>query len=252
MKKLNFIKALVAIAAFAVLPLGQSALAQDKPLVIGTDIEAKPFDFSENGKYVGFDQDVFAEIAKELGRSYTVRAMDFGALIPALQTSNIDVGLSCIFITDARKKVVDFSDPYYNSALGVLIRADEKEIKSGADLNGKPVAVMTGAAGATWVRGNVKGSEPTLFPQIANMFLELQTGRVRALVHDYPYFAYYTANEGKGKARLLAEPVGEAIPCGIAYPKGSPLVKPTNDALKKIRADGRYNKIYQKWFGKLP
>ncbi|MGV2120951.1 transporter substrate-binding domain-containing protein [Rhizobium rhizogenes] len=52
--------------------------------------------------------------------------------------------------------------------------------------------------------------------------------------------------------KILEAPVGDGIPVGIAFPKGSDLVVKTNDALKKIKADGRYDAIYKKWFGKLP
>lgn len=247
MKRRTLLGALLATVAFA-----HIALAQEKTIVVGTDIEAKPFDFAQNGKYVGFDQDLLAEIAKEIGVKYTVNPMDFGALVPALQTSNIDMAISSIFVTEARKKVVDFSDTYYSSALGVLVAEGNDMIKSGKDLEGKSVTSMTGAAGTTWVKANTPSAKVTLFPQVANMFLELQAGRVDAVVHDYPYLAYYAETEGKGKVKLLPTPIGDNIPCGIAFPKGSELVAPTNEALKKIRADGRYDAIYKKWFGKLP
>jgi len=247
MRRRTFLGALVAIPVAA-----RSALAQQRSLVVGTDIELKPFDFAQDGKYVGFDQDIWGEIAKQLGRSYTVSPMDFGALIPALQTSNIDVAISSIFITEQRKKVVDFSDPYYTSAIGALVATGDTSIKSGKDLDGKPIAAMTGAAGAKWVQQNAPNAKVTLFPQVANMYLELRAKRVAAVVHDYPNLAYYANTDGRGDVMLLPEPVGDKIPCGIAFPKGSNLVAPTNEALRKMHSDGGYDAIYKKWFGQLP
>jgi glutamine transport system substrate-binding protein len=84
------------------------------------------------------------------------------------------------------------------------------------------------------------------------MFMELQSGRADAVVYDYPFLAYYAKTEGKDKVKILEKPVGDGIPVGMAFPKDSPLVAKTNEALKKIKADGRYNTIYKKWFGKLP
>ncbi|MGR9459408.1 transporter substrate-binding domain-containing protein (plasmid) [Rhizobium leguminosarum] len=243
MKRRAFFGALVATVALA-----NAVMAQEKTIVVGTDIEAKPFDFAQDGKYVGFDQDLLAEIAKESGFKYTVNPMDFGALIPALQTANIDMAISSIFMTDARKKVVDFSDVYFTSALGVLV-PETSDIKSGADLGGKKIASVTGAASTTWLKQNVPTAEVTLFPQFSNMVMELQSGRAEAVVYDYPYLAYYAKTEGKGKVKLLEKPVGEGIPVGIAFPKGSNLVAKTNEALKKIQADGRYDAIHKKWFG---
>jgi glutamine transport system substrate-binding protein len=247
MKRRAFFAAIVASVAFA-----HMASAQDKAIVVGTSIDSKPFDFVQDGKYVGFDQDLLAEIAKDAGFKYEVTPMDFGALIPALQTANIDVAISSIFMTDARKKVVDFSDVYYTSALGVLIAADNAAIKSGEDLAGKKVASVTGAASTTWLKEHVPTAEVTLFPQVTNMFMELQAGRAEAVVYDYPFLAYYAQTEGDGKVKVLEEPVGDGIPVGIAFPKDSELVGKVNAALKTIKADGRYDTIYTKWFGKLP
>ncbi|ACM31203.1 glutamine ABC transporter substrate-binding protein [Rhizobium rhizogenes] len=247
MNRRIFFGALVATVAFT-----QAVFAQDKTIVVGTSVDSKPFDFMQDGKYVGFDQDLLVEIAKEAGFKYNVTPMDFGALIPALQTANIDLAISSIFMTDARKKVVDFSDVYYTSALGVLIVANDATIKSGNDLAGKKVASVTGAASTTWLKEHAPTAQVTLFPQVTNMFMELQSSRAEAVVYDYPFLAYYAATEGKGKVKILEAPVGDGIPVGIAFPKGSDLVVKTNDALKKIKADGRYDAIYKKWFGKLP
>jgi glutamine transport system substrate-binding protein len=235
MNRRLFIGALVATVAFA-----QAVMAQEKTIVVGTSVDSKPFDFVQDGKYVGFDQDLLVEIAKEAGFKYNVTPMDFGALIPALQTANIDLAISSIFVTDARKKVVDFSDKYYTSALGVLIAAKNESIKSGDDLAGKKVASVTGSAATTWLKEHVPTADVTLFPQVTNMFMELQADRADGVVYDYPFLAYFAQTEGKGKVKVLEKPVGDGIPVGIAFPKGSELVTKTNDALKK------------KWFGELP
>lgn len=244
MKRRTFFAAVVAAAAFAT-----AASAQEKTIVVGTSIDFKPFDFVQDGKYVGFDQDLLAELAKEAGFKYTVNPMDFGALIPALQTANIDLAISSIFMTDARKQVVDFSDVYYTSALGILVAADNSSINSGEDLAGKKVASVTGAASTTWLKDNAPTAEVTLFPQVTNMFMELQAGRADAVVYDYPFLAYYSQVEGDGKVKVVEKPVGDGIPVGIAFPKGSELVGKVNEALKKVKADGRYDAIYKKWFG---
>lgn len=247
MKRRAFLAAAVTAAVFA-----NTASAQEKTIVVGTSIDSKPFDFVQDGKYVGFDQDLLVEIAKEAGFKYTLNPMDFGALIPALQTANIDVAISSIFMTDARKKVVDFSDTYYTSALGVLVGADNTTIKSGDDLHGKKVASVTGSAATMWLKEHMPTAEVTLFPQVTNMFMELQAGRAEAVVYDYPFLAYYAQTEGVGKVKVLEKPVGQGIPVGIAFPKGSELVGKVNEALKKVKSDGRYDAIYKKWFGKTP
>lgn len=226
--------------------------AHAQTLTVGTDIDVKPFDFVEDGQYVGFDQDLWAEISKEIDREYSMTAMDFGALIPALQTGNIDAAISSVFITAERQMAVDFSEPYYLSANGILVAADNDTIQGPDDLDGKALGSVTGSAAANWIRENAPNSQVALFPAITNAYLELRTGRVDAIVFDYPSLAYYANAEAEGAVRLIEDPIGDSIPVGIAFPKGSDLVEPVNQALEAIRADGRYDKIHEKWFGELP
>jgi len=148
-------------------------LAQDKVILVGMDVEAKPFDFVEDGKYVGFDQDLIAEIAKDVGFRYQVTAMDWPAVIPAIQTANIDMAASAIFITEARKKVVDFSDPYYMSAVGAIVKKDNMSIQTGKDIDGKRVAAVTGSLGAIWVKQNAPNAQVIFFSQIARVCHQL-------------------------------------------------------------------------------
>lgn len=242
------IRSIAAGIVMSVLGLTASA-AQSQQLTVGTFTDIKPFDFIENDKIVGFDQELWAEISKEIGRESKMAPMDFGALIPALQTSNIDVAISSIFMTLQRQAAVDFSDPYYISTNGILVSAKNDTIKSADDTNGKKLASLTGSAAADWIKKNAPNAEVSLFPTIANAYMELQSGRVDAVLYDYPSLAYYANSEAAGTARLLKEPIGEKIPLGIAFPKGSPLVGPVNEALKKLRSDGRYDAIQKKWFG---
>jgi len=228
--------------------LACTTVAQERLVTVGTNVEGKPFNFSQDGKYVGFDQDLLSEIAKEAGFRVQIAPMEFGALVPALQTANIDMAMSSIFMTEARKKAVDFSDPYYMSSLGVLVPASNQTIRTASDLSRKRVASVTGALSTTWLKTNVPTADLRLFPLFANMVMELQTGRVDAVVYDYPYLAYYAKTEGGGAVKLLPNPVGDGIPVGIAFPKGSDLVARVNTALATLRANGRYDAIYAKWF----
>lgn len=219
---------------------------------VGTDKENKPFNFVEGGKRVGFDQDILAEVAKDLGKSYKVTAMDFSALVPGLQTGSLDAALASIYVTEARKQVIDFSEPYYQSALGIMVRKDDNSIQAIQDLKGKVVASVTGGGGAKWLKANMPDNEARLFPSVTELFLELESGRAQAIVFDYPTLAYYAQSGGAAKVKMVPQMVGEPIPVAIAFPKGSALVPQVNAVLEKMRADGRYDAIYRKWFNRAP
>lgn len=93
----------VSLAALT-LAFAVSSQAAEKQLIVATDTAFVPFEFKQGDKYVGFDVDLWAAIAKELKLDYTLKPMDFSGIIPALQTKNIDLALAGITITEERKK----------------------------------------------------------------------------------------------------------------------------------------------------
>lgn len=233
--------------AFAV-----SSHAADKQLVVATDTAFVPFEFKQGDKYVGFDIDLWDAIAKQLGVEYSLKPMDFSGIIPALQTKNVDVALAGITITPERQKAIDFSDGYYRSGLLVMVSADNNNVKSVADLNGKVVAVKSGTGSVDYAKANIKTKDLRQFPNIDNAYMELATRRADAVLHDTPNILYFIQTAGKGKFKTVGESL-EAQQYGIALPKGSDELRlKINEALKTIKANGTYNEIYKKWFGTEP
>ncbi|WP_323119162.1 glutamine ABC transporter substrate-binding protein GlnH [Burkholderia alba] len=247
MGRRSFLKSIAVVAL-----LGASlAHAQDKTLIVGTDTSFMPFEFKQGDKYVGFDLDLWAEIAKSQGWKYQLQPMDFSGLIPALQTRNIDVALSGMTIREERRKAIDFSDPYYDSGLAAMVQVGNTSIKSINDLNGKVIAAKTGTATVDWIKAHLKPKEIRQFPNIDQAYLALEAGRVDAAMHDTPNVLFFANNEGKGKVKVAGDPVsGDKY--GIGFPKGSPLLPKVNQELAKMKADGRYAKLYRKWFGAEP
>lgn len=246
--------ALKAFAAAIVLALSipaGPASAQDKKLLVATDTAFVPFEFKQDGKYTGFDIDLWEAIAKQAGLSYELRPMDFNGIIPGLQTRNLDAALAGITIRDDRKQVIDFSDPYYESGLAVLVGTKNNNIKTAEDLDGKLVAVKIGTATVDYLKENVPNAQLKLFPNIDNAFLELATGRVDAVVHDTPNLQYFANTAGKGQVKVVGS-LKSGDFYGIAFPKGSELVPTVNKALAELRENGQYEAIYEKWFGADP
>ncbi len=238
--------ALAGLAIALVLPVTHAA--QDKELLVATDTAFVPFEFKQDGKYTGFDIELWDAIAKEAGLKYSLRPMDFNGIIPGLQTRNIDAALAGITIRDDRKKVIDFSDPYYESGLAILVNKDNTGIKSAKDLEGKNVAVKIGTATVDYLKANVPNAKLKLFPNIDNAFLELATGRVDAVVHDTPNLQYFAKTGGQGKVKVVGS-LKSGDFYGIGFPKDSELVPVVNKALKAIQDNGTYDALYTKWFG---
>ena len=227
--------------------------AQAKEIVVATDTNFPPFEFKDpqTGKHTGFDVELWAAIADELGLEYELQPMDFNGIIPGLQSGQLDVGIAGITIKPQRAKVIDFSDPYYDAGLLILVREDNQDIQGVDDLKGKVVATKTGTTSADFVKNNAQAENVKLFPNTDAMFMELISGGADAVVFDSPVIANYMRKVGQGKAKVVG-PLYQGQSYGIGFPKGSDLVSRVNEALQTLRDNGTYAKLYKKWFGTEP
>jgi polar amino acid transport system substrate-binding protein len=89
---------------------------------MATNAEFPPYEYNEDGKIKGFDIDLITAIADLLGKKVTVIDMHFDSVIPAVQSGKADIGASGITVTEERKKNVDFSRPYYNASIVIVVR----------------------------------------------------------------------------------------------------------------------------------
>ncbi|MDR3434053.1 MAG: glutamine ABC transporter substrate-binding protein GlnH [Rouxiella aceris] len=240
----------VSLAALT-LAFAVSSHAAEEKLIVATDTAFVPFEFKQGDKYVGFDIDLWAALAKEMKVSYTLKPMDFDGIIPALQTKNIDLALAGITITPQRAQAVDFSDGYYTSGLITMVKSDNKDIKGTQDLNGKVVAVKSGTSSINYITANLKPKDVRQFPNIDSAYMELGTGRADAVLFDAPNIQYYIKTAGHGNFKTVG-PAVAGQDYGVAFPKGSPLRDKVNAALKTLRANGTYAAIYKKWFDAEP
>jgi len=239
----------IAVTVFMLL-VCVTGMAGAKDLIVGVDANFMPFEFKVDGKLTGFDVELFEAIAEEIGIDFKWQTMDFNGIIPGLQSGNIDAAIAGITIKSDREKVVDFSHPYYDSGLIMLVRADNRNIKIIEDLEGKVVATKLGTTSVDFLK-TVPTKEVKLLPNTDNLFMELLSGGVDAVFFDSPPLLYYAKNQGKGKVKTVGT-LYQGQSYGIAFPQGSDLRDKVNVALLKLMEDGSYAKLYEKWFGVTP
>lgn len=245
-------KRLIGILVLAIfIVAGAFAGAQAKELIVGCDTNFMPFEFkNKDGKYVGFDIDLWDAIAKDLGLQYKLMPMDFNGLIPALQTGNIDVAIAGMTIKSKREEVVDFAFPYYDSGLLLMVKAGDKSISGIEDLGNKVVATKLGTTSADFVK-KIKTKDVKQFPNIDGAYMELQAGGADAVIFDKPAILYYIKTEGKGAVKTVG-PLYQGQPYGIAFPQGSELREKVTITILKLMEGDTYKEIYKKWFGEEP
>lgn len=235
---------LSAVLAFG-LACGAGAVQAQESLRVVTDATFPPMEFVKDGKRTGFDIDLVEALGKAMGKKVEWIDIDFKGLIPAVQAGRADMAVSAIYITDARRQVVDFTDPYYVGGLAVLTRKDGP-IKSLKDLDGRKVSVQVGTKSVSYLKEHYPEVQRVEVEKNQEMFNLVQIGRADAAVTGKPaakLFAQSTTDMTVLPEQITSEEYG------IAVSKRQPeLTASLNEALKKIKADGTYEQIVDKWF----
>jgi polar amino acid transport system substrate-binding protein len=155
-------------------------------------------------------------------------------------------------ITDERKKIVDFSTPYFNAGLTVVVKKDNTTVKSVDDLKGKTVAVKKGTTGSKYALDNATklGIKVVQFNDSPAMFQEVSNGNADALIEDYPVISYAIAQKDLGLKIVGDRLNGDKY--GIAVLKGQnkDLLAKIDKGLAELQKDGTYDKIIKKYIGK--
>ena len=210
----------------------------------------RPFEYHDEktNKVVGYDIDVAEAIAKKIGVPLVIQEMQFTGLIPSLQNGQADFVIAAMYITPARREIVDFAEPYMDTGMIVVVRKDDTAIKGPKDLNGKTVGVKAGATSEKVVQEmNEKGAKITIksYKETVDHNLDLQNGRLDAAVNDLLNQLEYN------KTNPALKVVGEAFTkaqLGIAVKKGDKeLLDLINVVLKELKTSGESEKMYKKW-----
>src|SRR4051812_42497709 len=159
------------------------------------------------------------------------------------QTSDFDFAFSEISITDERKKVVDFSIPYFHSDIGVLVRADnpvdEKTIKD------KTVGVQQATTGAAFATDKLGLKNVQVYPDQGDMFTALRAGQIDAAMTDTSITLAEEVNS-KGKVLVIGQyKTGETY--GALYPKGNPNNATFDKIIQSMLDDGTMSKLADKY-----
>jgi polar amino acid transport system substrate-binding protein len=191
----------------------------------------------------GMEYCMAAEIAWRAGYDkLEVVNVGWDALI-AGQTADFDLAMSQISITDERKKIHDFSVPYFSSDIGVLVRkdapVDEKTIKSAK------IGVQQATTGAAFVQDKLGITDVQVYPDQGDMFAALRAGQVDVAVTDTSIvLAEVVANPDKVDV-VGQYKTGESY--GAIYPKGNANNATIDKIMQSMIDDGTIGKLGAKY-----
>ncbi|WP_448516120.1 basic amino acid ABC transporter substrate-binding protein [Pseudothermotoga sp.] len=221
-----------------------------RTVTVGTSADFPPFEYIENGQFVGFDMDLMREIAKIAGFELKFVDMSFDSLIPALRAGQIDVAAAAMTITGERKMVVDFSMPYWTADQSIIVKADS-DLTITVLFGKYRIGVQTGTTGDLWCTENLveKGLLPERNLKRYDTFIlalsDLLNGNIDAIVLDSPVANRFAATKPVKVVGIIV--TGEQY--GIAVKKGNKeLLDKINQALKTLIETGKINELIDKYF----
>ena len=238
----NVLKASLALALASTAAL---SFAQTDVLKVATDATFPPMEFVDNGKYTGFDIELVEAVAAKLGKKVEWVNIDFKGLVPGLVSKRFDMAVSGIYITEERKKVVDFTQSYYAGGLVALVKQGST-IKTLKDLDGKKVSVQVGTKSVGYLTEHFPKVQRVEVEKNQEMFNLVAIGRADAAVTGKPAAFQYLRT--RGGMQVLPEQI-TTEEYGMAVRKDTPeLTRAVNHALEQLKADGSYQAIVNKWF----
>lgn len=222
-------------------------------LTVGSDCDYPPFIQMEGEQVLGYEYELLEAIATEMGYELEYLAPQGFDTILASVASNtkMDVGVSSFTINDERKKLVNFTTPYFDSNQAVVTMSDSS-YAAATDLNGLTVGAQSGTTGADWVKENLTDAGTTLkeYNMPSELMAALIAGDIEAAYLDEPAAAEFVATVYTDTHIIEAIPTGEQY--GIAVSRDNPgLLKAINEAMIAIKENGTFDKIFLKHFPEL-
>lgn len=247
---MKFSRLLAAVTtAFTLLSIvPMAATAAGDVMRVGTDATFPPMEFIKDGKRTGFDVELIEALGAQMNKKVEWIDIGFKGLIPGLIANRFDVAASAIYMTDERRKVVNFTDPYFRGGLAVVVLKDDQSINSPADLSGdKKVSAQVGTKSISFLKDNYPAASVVEVEKNQAMFDLLTIGRVNAAVTGRPAAIEFAKSEPR--VRVLDEGLTTEL-YGFALRKNdAELAQQMNTALQTLRSNGEYAALTQKWFG---
>lgn len=218
-------------------------------LTVGMELAYPPFETKgENGEPTGISVDFIKEFGKYIGKDVKIENIAWDGLIPSIQTKKVDLVISSMTITDERKNVVDFSIPYANSLLGMLVNKDSV-VEDVNDLNqeGIVVAVKNGSTGFLYAQKYLNRAQVRTFADESACVTEVIQGKADVFLYDQ-LTIYRNWKKNENLTRAVFIPFQEPEKWGVAFAKGDDkMAAQLNRFIEKFTADGGFDKLTEKY-----
>lgn len=222
--------------------------------ICGTLGTSEPFSFQDPNTraVVGYEVDICQEIADSLGVPLELKLISVEARIPELVAGRVDLVAANLGWNPERAQQIDYSNQHFVSMQKILVRADD-DLQTSDQLAGKRVSAVRGSSSERGAREHIKDVNVLTFKDGGSAFLAVQQGKVSGMVSsEMAHIKLRDAAKKDGGVEVkILEPALFAEPWGLGIRKGEPEFKAhVNKVLADLEASGKFDQIFDKWFGK--
>jgi polar amino acid transport system substrate-binding protein len=223
-------------------------------MIVATEDDYPPFEFVVNGKPMGYDHELLANLRKVAGFEVRQEILPWQGILPGVASGKYDVALSAAVITDERAKSLDFTMPISESTMAYVKRKGDGSIKSLKDLSGKTLGVQQGGASfqvLPELETELKKTGGKLGPIVqygafSEAYQDLVNRRLDAVIHNIVSLS--TLVSEKPQVFELGERVGRKAYAAWAVQKGNRgLVDFLNGFLAQQKSSGSFRELQAKW-----
>ena len=221
-------------------------------LTVGTSGIAPPYSYYAGTELTGFDIELAKRFAAWLGADLQLKVYDYGSIVPAAVTGDVDCIMANLNITPERAEALPFSDVLYEERVGVMVRGDATTAVSGAytslaQLDGRRIGIQTGSTFDGIVLETLPDVQLSYYNMYPDLVAALKSGKIDGFPGDDPVLRMMMAEDSS--LDILDEAM-EEFEYGFVLPKtakGERLLAELNAWLESIRASGELESMMQKW-----
>ncbi|MEI6066580.1 MAG: ABC transporter permease subunit [Methylococcaceae bacterium] len=228
-------------------------------IVVGTSDVGLPFNAVKDNRQTGFDIELSERFAAYVGKGLKIANMDFGSLIAAVSTGKADLIASAIYVTEERKKQINFSDPYYEMDTKVFAlkknilpvnniesaQSSQKKLASIADLQDQRIGVLLGSVHDTYAMEHYPKATILQYKSLPDLLLAVRSGKVDAAI--YTRETLLEILRGDSELGLLGNSL-LSYPIGMGFNKENGILRERfNVFLKQIKSNGDFDDMVKRW-----
>lgn len=260
MKKINLIAlgvvVITLLSSVLMAAPTESIIKNPAPITIrfATEATYPPFEYvDESGNLKGFEIDIAHALCNEIQAQCTFSVQSFDSLVPSLRLGKFDSLIAALGITPAREKEVSFTVPYYEPTASFV--APIAKHYTLQQLNRKIIGVQLGSTFEAYLHAQYPLVKIKTYSSVQDAFLDLISGRVDAVLSDSAIAKDWLKQDMNAQRFSIVDgPIIDHKFFGSGYgiavrKQNTQLLATLNQALVKMKADGTYEKIYEKYFG---